>query len=204
MLKFSRGMTLIELMIGMAILAVLLSLAVPNFASWIRNTGVRTGAEAILSGLQLARSEALKKNTIMRFQLTSSVESGCTLSASGPHWVVSRDSAVGVCGATPVDKDYDESGVPLLPPRIVQVYDGSQAHGDKTQIHAGSEVFAFNGLGRLVDPAGGESILITGVEGNSDCVPSGKTRCLRISVNAGGGIRMCDPALPSTDTQACG
>jgi type IV fimbrial biogenesis protein FimT len=171
-LGFSRGFTLIELMVGVTIMAILLTLAVPNFANWIRNAGIRTGADAIVSGLQLARSEALKRNTIVRFQLTSSVDSGCSLSTSGPHWVVSRDSAVGACDVGPSD---------TVEPRIVQTYDGSQAGGNKTLISAGASAFSFNGLGRLSLPAGGASITITGVDGDSDCAASnGKTRCLQI------------------------
>jgi type IV fimbrial biogenesis protein FimT len=203
-LRFSRGFTLIELMVGLTIMAILLALAVPNFANWIRNAGIRTGADAIVSGLQLARTEALKKNTIMHFQLTTSVDNGCSLSTSGPHWVVSRDSAVGACGAAPVVNDHDDSGVPLPPPRIVQTYDGNQANGNKTLITAGASAFNFNGLGRLSSPAGGASILVTGLDAGDCVAANGKTRCLQIKVTPGGEIRMCDPALPSTDTQACG
>jgi type IV fimbrial biogenesis protein FimT len=195
--RFSRGFTLIELMIGVALMAILISMAVPNFSLWIRNMGIRTAAESILSGLQLARAEALTGNTIVRFQLTSALDSSCALSPQGPHWVVSRGNAEGGCDAAPSDED------DIV---IVQSHDGNQAGGNKTQIEAASQQgsFTFNGLGRFTS-SGGAVINVYGADGNGDCVVGGgKTRCLRIEVNPNGGIRMCDPALIAPDTQACG
>jgi type IV fimbrial biogenesis protein FimT len=193
MLKFSRGATLIELMVGVVILAILTTIAVPSFSQWVKNMRIRTVAEAVLSGLTLARTEALNRNTAMRFQLTDTVDGDCALSASGPHWVVSRDDAEGMCGAAPSDTET---------PRIVQIHDGTQGSGDKAKIAAGQNLFTFNGLGRLITPAA--DILVSDAEGGEKCVSDGgKARCLRIQITTGGGIRMCDPALPATDTQGC-
>jgi type IV fimbrial biogenesis protein FimT len=214
MLKFSRGMTLIEMLIGVAIVAILMTMAVPGFSGWIKNQGIRTASESILTGLQLARAEALKKNTHMHFQLTSTLDNSCVLSASGPHWVVSRDAAAGLCGAAPVVSDFvageeeeeeeDPTLVPAPAPRIFQTYDGTQSGGSRTQIDAGANLFTFNGLGRLTSPTANTAIDVYSAEGEDDCVAKGgKARCLRIEVSRGGGIRMCDPALPATDTQAC-
>jgi type IV fimbrial biogenesis protein FimT len=197
MLKISRGFTLVEMMIGVALLAILMSLAVPNFSMWIKNLGIRTAAESIQSGLTLARNEALKRNTTLRFQLTTSVDENCALydGSTGPNWawVVSRDDAASLCGVAASE---------TVAPRIVQAYDGTQSGGDKVRVDTDESLFTFNGLGRLTSsPA---NILVTGAEGKERCASeSGKARCLRVEVTRGG-IRMCDPALPGTDTQACG
>jgi type IV fimbrial biogenesis protein FimT len=208
MLKISRGFTLIEMMIGVALLAILISLAVPNFSMWIKNLGIRTAAESITSGLTLARTEALKKNTTMRFQLTTSVDGDCALyvgdEAPNWAWVVSRSDAVGKCDAVPDGASSDEEeegGEAKDETGIVQTYDGTLSGGNNLRVAAGQNLFTFNGLGRLTSaPA---NILVTDAEGEEGCASkSGKARCLRIEVTTGG-IRMCDPALPHTDTQAC-
>jgi type IV fimbrial biogenesis protein FimT len=54
-----RGVTLVEVLIGLAVIGVLLSLALPNFATFLRNTEIKNAAETTLSGLNLARAEAL-------------------------------------------------------------------------------------------------------------------------------------------------
>ena len=194
-LKPARGFTLIEMMIGITLLAILMALAVPNFSRWIRNLEIRGTAEAVLSGLTLARTEAVKKNTVVYFQLIDTIDEDCELNPSGPHWVVSLGEAAGRCNVAPSDTES---------PRIVQIHDGNQGGGNRARITAGQSLFTFNGLGRLTSTAAG--ILVSDADGEEGCVSAdgGKARCLRIEVNAGGVIRMCDPALPSTDTQGCG
>jgi type IV fimbrial biogenesis protein FimT len=63
------GVTLIELMIGIAVLAVLATLAMPMFQQWMANTQIRNASDALLNGLQLARTEALRRNKNVEFRL---------------------------------------------------------------------------------------------------------------------------------------
>ncbi len=64
------GITLIELMIAIALLALLLFVGVESYRTWIQNTQVRTAAEAILNGLQLARGEAVRRNDNVQIVLS--------------------------------------------------------------------------------------------------------------------------------------
>jgi type IV fimbrial biogenesis protein FimT len=57
-----RGVTLIELIVTLAISAVLLGIGVPSFVSFIRNQAVKTASFDITSMLIFARSEAIKRN----------------------------------------------------------------------------------------------------------------------------------------------
>jgi type IV fimbrial biogenesis protein FimT len=63
------GFNLIELMIGIVVLAVLLMLAMPMFREWMASTQIRNASDALLNGMQLARTEALRRNTNVEFRL---------------------------------------------------------------------------------------------------------------------------------------
>lgn len=65
----SRGFSLIELMVSVVVMAILASVAVPSFQSWLRNTQIRNAAESITNGLQKARAEAVSRNTKITFVL---------------------------------------------------------------------------------------------------------------------------------------
>lgn len=55
------GITLLELMIGLAIAGVVSALGVPAFGRWLAAEQVQDRAEALLHALDLARSEAVKR-----------------------------------------------------------------------------------------------------------------------------------------------
>jgi type IV fimbrial biogenesis protein FimT len=62
MKKRQAGLTLIELLIGMVVMAVLLAIAVPSFQTLRHQNTVRSAGMVIYADLQLARSEAIKRN----------------------------------------------------------------------------------------------------------------------------------------------
>ena len=99
-LNRQAGMTLIELMIGIVLLAILLALGAPTFFRWTQNSQIRNAAEAVQNGLTLARAEAVRRNTTVRFQLVTTTTAACALSPTGANWVVSLDSPAG-SGGTP-------------------------------------------------------------------------------------------------------
>lgn len=67
----SRGFSIIELMVVVAILAVLGALAGPSFSEMIASQRVRAGATALYESLILARSEAIKRNSSVALSATS-------------------------------------------------------------------------------------------------------------------------------------
>jgi len=57
----SLGFTLIELMVTISIAAILLSMAIPSFVSTIQSNNLTTHTNELISALNLARSEAIKR-----------------------------------------------------------------------------------------------------------------------------------------------
>lgn len=82
------GFSLVELMIGVAILAILAGLAIPNFQTWIRNSQIRNAAESITNGLQRARAEAVARNTNVAFALGA--DSSWTINVVTPASVIEQ------------------------------------------------------------------------------------------------------------------
>ena len=82
----SAGFTLVELMVAITILAIMLFIALPNFAVWMQNTQIRTAGEAVLNGMQLARAEAIRRNTNVELRMDAS--SGWTARVAGTGEVI--------------------------------------------------------------------------------------------------------------------
>lgn len=79
--KAQAGVSLVELMIGLVIVGILLVAGVNSYSQWIQNQQIRVAAESILNGMQIARSEAVQRNTTVSF--ARDAQSGWTVSAGG-------------------------------------------------------------------------------------------------------------------------
>jgi prepilin-type N-terminal cleavage/methylation domain-containing protein len=66
-----RGLTLMELMVTVAILAILVALAVPSFNSFLAKGRLSGAAEALAQDLQLARSESSRLNDAVTISFSS-------------------------------------------------------------------------------------------------------------------------------------
>lgn len=199
-----RGVTMVELAVTMGIVAILAALAAPNMSAWIQNTKIRTGAEAIQNGLQLARAQAVQRNRNIRFQLTSSVDASCALSTTNSNWVVSLDNPTGSCNSAFINEAFDVSDTTNNPaPRIIQRR--SEAEGSRNVVVAADQsAIEFNAMGRITPvPAATININITNPTGGTCAADGGTVRCLRVTVSTGGQVRMCDPSVASTDPRGC-
>lgn len=61
-MKLARGFTAVELMVTVAVIAIVAALAAPNFNSMIQSSRLTAGANDLVAALQLARMEAIRSN----------------------------------------------------------------------------------------------------------------------------------------------
>ncbi len=59
--EYNKGFTLLELMVTVAIAGILVGIAIPSFTSIIISTRLTTYANQLVTSLNLARSEAIKR-----------------------------------------------------------------------------------------------------------------------------------------------
>ena len=89
-------MTLIELMVGVSILAITLALAAPSFTQWGRSTRVVTQGADIQNALAYARSESLRRGvrvTICSSSVPRAATPACSTTANWANgWLVFVDN----------------------------------------------------------------------------------------------------------------
>lgn len=82
----SKGFTLIELMYGIAIAGILFVVAVPMMTSMVRSARITSNANDLVAGVQLARSEAVKRRAIVRLCRTDQFNAAAPTCGEGAGW----------------------------------------------------------------------------------------------------------------------
>jgi type IV fimbrial biogenesis protein FimT len=203
LIRRSRGVSVIELMIGLLLFSVVLMLAFPNFTTMMHNMKLRGKAESILAGLHTARSEALRRNQTVEFLLTADDPDpanvgGFVANAIGPSWAVRAIDPI--TGPAFVEGHSGLEGSNQADPAALNVQIAA------SNLPAGNAI-PFNGLGRVTGLGANVEIDVTNPTGGACKTTAGSEpmRCLRIVITPGGRVRMCDPSVPAVagDTRAC-
>lgn len=190
-----RGFSLIELMVTVTLLGVLVLLAMPSMATWIRNNKVRTVADALENGLRVAQVEATRRSRQVVLVLTNSPTPATSLTAvaNGGYWAA---KTVKLATGNSDTAELIDSGT----------LSGTAANVQIT----GPAAVCFSALGRVVANSNtgvtGASCNVTGSAAQYDIQLDGPdARPLRVLVSLGGHVRMCDPAktLSSTHPDGC-
>jgi type IV fimbrial biogenesis protein FimT len=182
------GITLLEMMIGLVIVSSLLLVGTPSFTRWIQHMQVRAAAESVQTGLQLARSEAVRRNRPVEFRLKN---------ADGQvEWEIGCDATSAACPAVIASRNRSEAGQNA---RVAAAMAAAGA-GFDTALVAGAGLPAsvlFNGMG-LVTGGSANRIELS----NAALNPSPR---LTVIISHGGAIRLCDPEIArNRDPQGCG
>lgn len=179
--RHAAGVTLIEIMIALVVMGILIALGVPAFSAFMQNAQIRDAAESIQNGLQIARSEAVKRNVPVTFTLNGPNTTWTVAAANPPGADIMVQAREASEGSPNVEASVPGPGA--LP--VIIVFDGL----GKTNLTELATI-------ELTNPTGGAC----------DTGPStGNMRCLNVTVAVGGQIKMCDPRpdIPVGDTRKC-
>jgi type IV fimbrial biogenesis protein FimT len=139
----TRGLTLIELMIGIAITAVLGTLAVPPFGAYLARQRVKAVAQHLVADLAEARHEATRRGQLLRvnfrtgtdwcYAISTDPAAGCASTGAAVLKRVSVKDHPGVAlaSALPIDLD-GRSGTLMQAVSEVQLV---SSQGDALQVH---------------------------------------------------------------------
>lgn len=180
-----RGVTLVELLIAIVIAGILMGIAVPSFQAWMMNTQIKTATESLFNGIQLARGEAVRRNTNIVFIVGPSTT-----------WQVGCE--------VPLADGADADTIADCPTTLQFRPSGDTSKAALTITPAGATTITFNGLGRVtgnIDTTAAITQLDVDVSA-VDLDPS-KSREMRVLIS-GGSVRMCDPNVTQAgDPRTC-
>jgi type IV fimbrial biogenesis protein FimT len=137
----SRGFTLIELMITIAVLAIGSALAYPSFSGAMRSNRVATTTNGLIAAFNLARSEAIRSN-----------HQGGVCPSSDGATCEGTDWSVGFMAY----EDVDSSSTFSAGDRVLRYFEGNPTMvltGTASEGGGGIEQITFQRTGRIVETA---------------------------------------------------
>ena len=169
-----RGFTLVELMVGLTVIAILASIAAPAFRSVVENSRIRGASKSIESGIALARAEAVRLNTRIEFVLLAG---GWNVRQVSDGAVLHQSAGAEGAG----------SGLTVNP---------TPGGADRITYDAFGRRVANNPSDGSA-PLSQLDIVATNPSGSSNYRP------MRVQLLAGGMSRLCEPLAAGTEPKAC-
>lgn len=107
------GLTLIEMMIAIAIGALLLGVAAPFFGDYIRNARLRESGNLVFAEALAAQSEAIKRNTTVRLSTNGASVQVIDRTAPDAEVVLRERALPGNVNAPTATLDFGSEGRPI-------------------------------------------------------------------------------------------
>ena len=172
MAKKQTGLTLIELMVTLAVAIILVAVGMPLFSGIVANNRAVAQTNSMVSALNLARSEAVRRGTPVAVcaSTTALPTASPACATSSPVWT----------NGWFVFADDDDDGVVDGGETLLRMWDALPANATVTATTTGSAWLTF-------DNAGGAGSLHT-LELNQSDATGTAARC--VTVTAPGNIRM--------------
>ncbi|MEK8029394.1 GspH/FimT family pseudopilin [Ideonella sp. DXS29W] len=82
----SRGFTLVELLVTMAIAGIVLMLAVPSMTQFLSDRAAEANAQEFVEAIRFARTEAMKRSRPVSICATSAPEDEAPVCSGKPDW----------------------------------------------------------------------------------------------------------------------
>lgn len=172
------GFTLVELMITVAVLVVLVTLAVPSFVDFFDRYRLRGAGDAVVSLVSNARAEAIRND----------LEVSIAMTGGGEDWCIGGQAAALPSGGLPA-----AVATPCVcnPADATKCLVAGQRFAVEVGAHPGVSVgalpaaFTFDSTLGAIVPLGARQVTLTSPSGKYD---------LAVQVNTLGQARICTPA----------
>ncbi|MGN6312545.1 MAG: GspH/FimT family pseudopilin [Rhodanobacteraceae bacterium] len=156
----TRGFTLVELMITIAVAAILAAIALPSFRDFLRRNAVTAQANQVLASLQYARNEAVSRRyptAVCASTAGTSCDGGSTFENG---WMVWRDSTL---AGTPA-----YNGSP--PDELLRVVQAQSGVSIRSFGGSGTGFIAFDQRGQVIGATGVTNVVICAKAKSDDSV----------------------------------
>lgn len=173
------GFTLVELMVTIAVLVVLSTLAVPSFADFFDRNRVRGAGDALVSLISNARAEAIQND----------LEVSVAMTGGGQAWCIGGHAAAPPSGGLPAA--VSAPCVCTNPADASACLVAGQRFAVEVGAHPGVSVgplpaaFTFDSTLGAIIPLGARQVTLTSPSGKYD---------VAVEVNTLGQARLCTPA----------
>lgn len=172
-MRRAKGFSLIELMVTLAIMAILVAIAAPSFTTMLANAQIKTGTQSVNDGLILARVESMRRNSRVMFALGTQT-----------GWTVTNESDNAVVQASPTPEGAKSVSVSMTPINATKVTFDGRGHV-------------------VTNTDGTASLTQVDVTVPTSLLSASLAKNLRVNISSGGSIQLCNPNETSGVGNGC-